>query len=65
MLIIFFDIKGIVHKEFTLAVQSVLHTTETFYGDCMKVCKEVAVASQQCTVSHLIFHRGIFLPKTT
>jgi hypothetical protein len=34
----FFDIKGIVQKEFVLAVkQSIPHTTVTFYGDCVKI----------------------------
>jgi hypothetical protein len=40
MLIIFFDIKGIVHKEFVLADQSILDTTVTFYSDCMKMCED-------------------------
>jgi hypothetical protein len=40
MLFIFFDIKGTVHKEFVLAGQSLPHTTVTFYGDCMKMCKD-------------------------
>jgi hypothetical protein len=42
MLIIFFDIKGIVYKEFILVGQSVLHTTAKFYGDCMKMCEGFA-----------------------
>jgi hypothetical protein len=36
MLIIFFDIKGIVRNEFVLA-QSIPHTTSTFYGDRVKL----------------------------
>jgi hypothetical protein len=40
MLIIFFDIKGILHKEFVLAGQTVPHTTVRFYGDCMKMCED-------------------------
>jgi hypothetical protein len=40
MLIIFFDIRGIVHKEFVLAGQSILHTTVMFYGNCMKMCED-------------------------
>jgi hypothetical protein len=42
MLIIFFDIKGKVHKEFILAGKSILHTTVTFYGECVKMCKDIA-----------------------
>jgi hypothetical protein len=37
MLIIFFDIKRIVHAE-----QSVPHTTMKFYGDCVKMCEDLA-----------------------
>jgi hypothetical protein len=46
MLIIFFDIKGIAHKEFVLAGQtgnSIPHIAVTFYGECMKMCKEFAL----------------------
>jgi hypothetical protein len=39
-LIIFNDIKETVHEEFVLAGQAVnLHTTVTFYGNCVKTCK--------------------------
>jgi hypothetical protein len=34
MLIIFFDMKGIVHKEFILAGQTV---NSTYYCDCVKI----------------------------
>jgi hypothetical protein len=35
---IFFDIKGIVHKEFVLAgQQSIPDTTVMFYGHCMQM----------------------------
>jgi hypothetical protein len=37
MLIIFFHIKGTVHKEFILAGQTVM-----FYGECVKMCKDFA-----------------------
>jgi hypothetical protein len=43
MFIIFFNIKGIVHKEFALvgrAANSIY--TVTFYGDCVKVCEDFA-----------------------
>jgi hypothetical protein len=39
MLIIFFDIKGIVHKIRPGRPNSSL-TSVTFYGDCVKICKE-------------------------
>jgi hypothetical protein len=41
MLIIFFDIKGIVHKEFVLAGQTVnsAYNCDVF-GDCVKMCKD-------------------------
>jgi hypothetical protein len=45
MLIMFFDIGGIVHKEFILAgqtVNSAYRTTVTFYGDCLKTCENFA-----------------------
>jgi hypothetical protein len=71
MLISFFYIKKNVHKEFVLAGQTdISHTTVTLYGDCVKMCKDCPqnfvgiTTSRQNTVSHLIFHKGIFLPKT-
>jgi hypothetical protein len=40
-MLIFFDIKGIVHKQFILAAkQSILHTTLTHYGDRMKMSED-------------------------
>jgi hypothetical protein len=41
MLIVFFEIKGIVHKEFILAGQTV-NSTVAFYGDCVKMCEYFA-----------------------
>jgi hypothetical protein len=40
MLIIIFDIKGIVPKEFVMAGQAVPHTTVSFYGDCVNMCED-------------------------
>jgi hypothetical protein len=43
MLINFFEIKGIVHKNSALqAKQSSPHITMTFYGDCVKMCENFA-----------------------
>jgi hypothetical protein len=39
-LIIFFDIMGMVRKEFVLASQTINSpVTVTFHGDCMKMCE--------------------------
>jgi hypothetical protein len=66
MIIIFFAIKGIVHKELILAGQTaILHIAVTFYGNCVKMCKDFApnfgdkrlgVKSRQRTGSHFLFH---------
>jgi hypothetical protein len=40
MLIILFDIKGIVHKEFVLAGKTVPRATVPFYGYCVKMCED-------------------------
>jgi hypothetical protein len=37
VLIVFFDIKGTVHKEFVMAGQTVPHTTVTVYGHYVKM----------------------------
>jgi hypothetical protein len=44
MLIIFFDIMGIVHKKNSSwqAKQSIPHITVMFYGECMKMCEGFA-----------------------
>jgi hypothetical protein len=43
MLIIFFDIKGTVHKESVLVGQTVNSTYYCdFYGDCVKMCGDFA-----------------------
>jgi hypothetical protein len=45
ILIMFSDIKGIVHKEFVLAGQTVnssYRATVSFYGDCLKTCEDFA-----------------------
>jgi NAD-dependent dihydropyrimidine dehydrogenase PreA subunit len=44
MLIIFYDIKGIVHKESILAGETINSAYYCdFYGDCMKMCKDFAL----------------------
>jgi hypothetical protein len=54
MLVIFFDIGGIVHKEFVLAGQRVnKHPTVTFYGDCMKMYEDFALNFVITTTNHL------------
>jgi hypothetical protein len=70
MLIIFFHSKGIVHKEFILADQTV---NFTYYCNILwrmhenlpqtMATKELAVMS--CTVSCFPFHQAIFDPKST
>jgi hypothetical protein len=40
MLIIFFDAKGIVQKEFVLVGQSIMHTIVTFYSNYVKAGKD-------------------------
>jgi hypothetical protein len=42
MLIIFFDIKGTVHKEFVLADQTVNPHTTVTYSDCLKMSEDFA-----------------------
>jgi hypothetical protein len=76
MLIIFSDIKGVVHKEFVLqAKQSIPHTTVTFYCNCLKMYKDFTPnfgdKRTGCfiTTTHhrlsLPFSPGNFLPKIT
>jgi hypothetical protein len=73
MLIIFFDNKGIVHKEFILKDQAV---NSAYYccflwrlWKCVKTSprtlatKELGVASLQHTISHFLFSHGIFFTK--
>jgi hypothetical protein len=58
MFIIFFDIKGIVHKEFVLVAQTV---NCTYWCDVL--WWQLAVASRQLTVSHVVFHGVTFYQK--
>jgi hypothetical protein len=43
VLITFFDIKEIGYNPSWQARQSILHTTMTFYGNCMKMCEDFAL----------------------
>jgi hypothetical protein len=73
MLIIFFDIKGIVHKEFVLADQTVnsAYCCDVLRGLCENVrrlrpefwLQKLTVTSRHHTVSYFLFHRGIFFTK--
>jgi hypothetical protein len=72
---IFFDVKGTVHKEIIMAGQIVnSHTSVTFYSNCMKMYKLYPeLWGQKNWLLHhssgltltTFFHQGIFLPKTT
>jgi hypothetical protein len=65
MLSIFFYVRGIVYKESSWkASQSVVHTTVTIYGDCIKIRPELwqqKNCSSIMTTHHLAlpFHQGI------
>jgi hypothetical protein len=74
MLIIFFDIKWSIHKEFILEVQTV---NSVYYCDVLwwlhdnvktlprtLATRELAAASQQRIVSLFIFHQEIFFIKS-
>jgi hypothetical protein len=73
MLIVFFHIKRILHKEFVLAGQTVnTAITLTFYGDCMNMwedftpkCGDRRTGCCMKTVHHLtlLFFTRDFLPK--
>jgi hypothetical protein len=66
MLIIFFDIKRIVHKEFVLASQPVNSILRPLRENVRRLRpelrrpKELAVASRQRAVSNFLLHHGIF-----
>jgi hypothetical protein len=75
MLIIFFDIKGTVHKEFVLADQTV--NSAYYYDVLWQLCENVRklhpklwqqknwLSQHDNTPSHTSFLPGNFLPKTT
>jgi hypothetical protein len=75
MLVTFFDIEGIVHKNLSWkAKQSIPHTTVTFYGECVKMREDFASnfgdkRTGCCiTTTHRLtipFSPGNFWPKTT
>jgi hypothetical protein len=74
-LIIFFDIKVIVHKNSSWqAKQPIPHITVTFYRDCVKMCEDYAAnfgdrrTGYYITTTYLLtlhFPRGNFLLKPT
>jgi hypothetical protein len=65
-LIIFFDIKRIVHKEFVLAgQQSIPHTIVTIYGNSVKMCEDFAPnfgdkRTGYCFMKNVSFHISFF-----
>jgi histone-lysine N-methyltransferase SETMAR len=58
MLTNFFDIKGIVHKAFVLAGQTV---RSTYYCDCVKLCKDFVLWRQ----NNLLLHYNNALSQTS
>jgi hypothetical protein len=71
MFIIFFDIKGVVPKEFVLAGQIVPHTTVSFYCGRVKICEDFAPdfgdkRTGRCiTTTQSPFSPGSFCPEAT
>jgi hypothetical protein len=64
MLIIFFGMKGIVHKYLSYqAKQSILHTAVMFYGDCMKLCEDIAL--NFCDKKNWLLHHNNKLSHTS
>jgi hypothetical protein len=70
MLIISFDIIDITKNLSSQAKQSILNTTVTFYGDCVKMCEDFAPNIGDKTIGccittkhHTSFFTKNFLPK--
>jgi hypothetical protein len=71
MLVIFLDIKGIVHKQFVLASQSIPHTVnilrrlrENVQRLRSKLWRQKnGLLHHDSTISQFLFHQGTFLPK--
>jgi hypothetical protein len=58
MLIIFFDIKEFIHKEFILPGQAV---NSAYYCDVLQLLRENVqrLRPKLCLFSHFLFHQGI------
>jgi hypothetical protein len=60
-MIIFFDIKEIIHKEFVLADQIVYSAQyRDVHGDCMKMCEDFASLTWLFNHDNGLFHTSFF-----